>query len=90
MRTITNHGDGKELETILIFRSQEEREEAFAQNKKELKRRHEEGIEKLRRAYLDGVSKVDEAYRRELGLLRVAEEKSLLETELPSIPESTV
>lgn len=90
MRQITINGDGKEPETFLAFDTQEEREDFFRRNKKDLKKRQEESLDRLRRAYMDGVKKIDGAYLRELGLLRIEEEKSRLESEIPSIPHPAV
>lgn len=80
MRKIIEQTEDGE-KTILVFRSQQEREEFFRRARSKTKIEHTNGVGRLLRAYRESVAKLDAAFKQSRAELDEFEKTSLLESE---------
>lgn len=82
MRQIENKADGETVETILVFKTEAEREEFFRLADMKTGIQQNQGLEDLRAAYMRGVKNIHEAFARSRADLRKLRETSLLEGDI--------
>lgn len=87
MRKIERVARGETVDIILVFESEEEREEFFRVADIETGQKQNQGLSDLRSAYMRGVKNIHDAFARSRGDLRKLRDMSLLESDLKKTEE---
>jgi hypothetical protein len=87
MRQIENKSNGETVDKILVFESEEEREEFFRVADIETGKKQDQGLNDLRSAWMRGVKNIHDAFARSRGELRKLRDTSLLEADLEKTEE---
>lgn len=82
MRRIQATMRGSVVDEILVFQTEQEREEYFEQARREADLEHKSELADLLRGYQVGTQKAREAYGRARNSIEQEERKSLLESDL--------